>query len=185
MIWICSWLKSPHHSGFRLPFNSAFRVSSSTERAVQSIIRIIPMGRWFKIFYPNNLLITLSKEGGAFEFSIPFALFRTKSKGAHSVGVYYTISINSNWTCRSRLYQDFKNFRQKSSKIFTFYLDIHNLYTWVLFTAQLTQFLWFPNVFGHRLWSFHCKQTREQNTWVGPDRLIVEFLTEPTVYHRK
>jgi len=26
-IWICSWLKSPHHSGFRLPFNSAFRVS--------------------------------------------------------------------------------------------------------------------------------------------------------------
>ena len=34
LIWICSWLKSPHHSGFRLPFNSAFRVSSSTERAV-------------------------------------------------------------------------------------------------------------------------------------------------------
>jgi len=34
LMWICSWLKSPHHSGFRLPFNSAFRVSSSTERAV-------------------------------------------------------------------------------------------------------------------------------------------------------
>jgi len=34
LIWICSWLKSPHHSGFQLPFNSAFRVSSSTERAV-------------------------------------------------------------------------------------------------------------------------------------------------------
>ena len=33
-IWICSWLKSPQHSGFRLPFNSVFRVSSSTERAV-------------------------------------------------------------------------------------------------------------------------------------------------------
>ena len=30
---LTSWLKSPHHSGFRLPFNSAFRVSSSTERA--------------------------------------------------------------------------------------------------------------------------------------------------------
>jgi len=28
------WLKSPQHSGFRLPLNSAFRVSSSTERAV-------------------------------------------------------------------------------------------------------------------------------------------------------
>jgi len=36
LIWICSWLKSPHHSGFRLPFNSAFRVSSSTEQAVLS-----------------------------------------------------------------------------------------------------------------------------------------------------
>jgi len=34
LIWICSWLKSPHHSGFRLPFHSAFWVSSSTERAV-------------------------------------------------------------------------------------------------------------------------------------------------------
>ena len=31
---LTSCLKSPHHSGFRLPFNSAFRVSSSTERAV-------------------------------------------------------------------------------------------------------------------------------------------------------
>jgi len=31
---LTSWLKSPHHSGFRLPFNSVFRVSSSTERAV-------------------------------------------------------------------------------------------------------------------------------------------------------
>ena len=30
---LTSWLKSPHHSGFRLPFNSVFRVSSSTERA--------------------------------------------------------------------------------------------------------------------------------------------------------
>jgi len=35
-IWICSWLKSSHHSGFRLPFNSAFRVSSSTEWTVCS-----------------------------------------------------------------------------------------------------------------------------------------------------
>jgi len=35
LIWIWSWLKSPHHSGLRLPFNSAFRVSSSTERAVR------------------------------------------------------------------------------------------------------------------------------------------------------
>ena len=34
LIWICSWLKSPHYSGFRLPFNSAFRVLPSTERAV-------------------------------------------------------------------------------------------------------------------------------------------------------
>jgi len=34
LIWICSSLKSPHHSGFRLPFNSAFRVSCSTEQAV-------------------------------------------------------------------------------------------------------------------------------------------------------
>jgi len=34
LIWIRSWLKSPHLSGFRLPLNSAFRVSSSTERAV-------------------------------------------------------------------------------------------------------------------------------------------------------
>jgi len=31
---LTSSLKSPNHSGFRLPFNSAFRVSSSTERAV-------------------------------------------------------------------------------------------------------------------------------------------------------
>jgi len=31
---LTSWLKSPHHSGFRIPFNPAFRVSSSTERAV-------------------------------------------------------------------------------------------------------------------------------------------------------
>jgi len=37
LIWICSWLKSPHHSGFRLPFDSAFRVSSSTERAVPAV----------------------------------------------------------------------------------------------------------------------------------------------------
>jgi len=40
-IWTCSWLKSPQHSGFRLPFNLAFRVSSSTERAVQCIILTI------------------------------------------------------------------------------------------------------------------------------------------------
>ena len=32
---LTSWVESAHHSGFRLPFNSAFRVSSSTERAVQ------------------------------------------------------------------------------------------------------------------------------------------------------
>jgi len=31
-----SWLKSPHHSGFRFAFVRSFRVSSSTERAVQS-----------------------------------------------------------------------------------------------------------------------------------------------------
>jgi len=37
LIWICSWLQSSQHSGFRLPFNSAFRVSSSTERALQVI----------------------------------------------------------------------------------------------------------------------------------------------------
>ena len=37
LLWFefCSWLKSPHHSGFRLPFNSALRVSSSMERAVE------------------------------------------------------------------------------------------------------------------------------------------------------
>jgi len=40
LIWICSWLKSLHHSRFRLPFNSAFRVSSSTERAV--MLKSIP-----------------------------------------------------------------------------------------------------------------------------------------------
>ena len=35
IFWILtSRLKFPHHSGFRLSFNSAFRVSSSTERAV-------------------------------------------------------------------------------------------------------------------------------------------------------
>jgi len=32
---LTSWLKSPQH--FRLPFNSAFRVSSSTERAVSTV----------------------------------------------------------------------------------------------------------------------------------------------------
>ena len=37
MVQIQIELKSPHHSGFRLPFNSAFLVSSSTERAVQVI----------------------------------------------------------------------------------------------------------------------------------------------------
>jgi len=35
------WLKSLHHSGFRLPFNSAFRVSSSTERAVLPTNRFV------------------------------------------------------------------------------------------------------------------------------------------------
>jgi len=34
LIWMWSWLKSPDRSAFRLPLNSAFRVSSSTERAV-------------------------------------------------------------------------------------------------------------------------------------------------------
>jgi hypothetical protein len=33
---LTSWLKSPHHSVFRLPFNSASRVSSSTERGVEN-----------------------------------------------------------------------------------------------------------------------------------------------------
>ena len=37
---LTSWLKSPNHSAFRLPFNSAFRVSSSTERAVTERARI-------------------------------------------------------------------------------------------------------------------------------------------------
>jgi len=37
---LTSWLKSPKHSGFPLPFNSAFRVSSSTERAVISRVLI-------------------------------------------------------------------------------------------------------------------------------------------------
>jgi len=32
-----SWLKSPHHSGFRFAFRRSFRVSSSTERAVQVV----------------------------------------------------------------------------------------------------------------------------------------------------
>jgi len=31
---LLAWTQFPHHSGFRLPFNSAFRVSSSTEWAV-------------------------------------------------------------------------------------------------------------------------------------------------------
>ena len=34
LIWIWSWLKSSHHSGFRFAFLSPFRVSSSRERAV-------------------------------------------------------------------------------------------------------------------------------------------------------
>jgi len=36
LVWICTWPKSPHHSGFRLvlPIYSAFRVSSSTEWAL-------------------------------------------------------------------------------------------------------------------------------------------------------
>jgi len=36
LIWICSWPKSPHHSGFRFVFLSPIRVSSSRERAVCS-----------------------------------------------------------------------------------------------------------------------------------------------------
>jgi len=35
---LTSWLKSPHHSGFHIPFKSAFRVLSSTERAVPAKI---------------------------------------------------------------------------------------------------------------------------------------------------
>jgi len=34
LIWICNWLKSPNHSGFRFAFLSPFRVSSFRERAV-------------------------------------------------------------------------------------------------------------------------------------------------------
>jgi len=34
---LTSWLKSPHDSGFRLPFNSAFWVSSFTARAVPDL----------------------------------------------------------------------------------------------------------------------------------------------------
>jgi len=37
LIWICSWIKSPHHSGFRFAFQRASRVSSSKERAVQPV----------------------------------------------------------------------------------------------------------------------------------------------------
>jgi len=33
------WLKSPHHSWFRVAFQRAFRVSSSTERAVLNVVR--------------------------------------------------------------------------------------------------------------------------------------------------
>ena len=34
---LTSWLKSPHHSGFRFAFRRVFRVSSSRERAVSKI----------------------------------------------------------------------------------------------------------------------------------------------------
>ena len=53
LIWICSWLKSPHHSGFRLPFNPAFRVSSSTERAVVDVPFF-----WFLVCYVATQLAT-------------------------------------------------------------------------------------------------------------------------------
>ena len=39
LIWICSWLKSPQHSGFRFAFRRACRVSFSKERAV-------PRNKW-------------------------------------------------------------------------------------------------------------------------------------------
>jgi len=35
---LTSWLKSPHHSGFRFAFWRAFRVSSSRERAVSVLL---------------------------------------------------------------------------------------------------------------------------------------------------
>jgi len=35
-----SWLKSPHHSGFRFAFRRSFRVSSSTEQAVTVAYRL-------------------------------------------------------------------------------------------------------------------------------------------------
>ena len=40
LIWICSWLKFPHHSGFRFAFRRAFRVSSSREWAVRYHTRL-------------------------------------------------------------------------------------------------------------------------------------------------
>jgi len=54
-IWICSWLKSPQQSGFRLPFNSAFRVSSSTERAVS--------GNCHPKIEPDTYFVPLQKKG--------------------------------------------------------------------------------------------------------------------------
>jgi hypothetical protein len=57
LIWICSRLKSPHHSGFRLPFNSAFQVSSSTERAVPSMLDLFCFQHKHTLF-PNFIFPT-------------------------------------------------------------------------------------------------------------------------------
>jgi len=38
LIWICSWLKCPHHSKFRFAFRWPFRVSYSRERAVGAVV---------------------------------------------------------------------------------------------------------------------------------------------------
>jgi len=48
-IWT-SWLKSLHHSGFRLPFDSEFRFSSSTIRAVIKTEMRTLRGRVFSRF---------------------------------------------------------------------------------------------------------------------------------------
>ena len=51
-IGICSWLKSPHHSGFRFAFLSSFRVSSSRERAV---VRVIGLEVGFNFLSPTRI----------------------------------------------------------------------------------------------------------------------------------
>jgi len=54
---LTSWPKSPHHSGFRLPFNAAFRVSTSTKRAVRvNIDGKSSMGQ-FSYSKPENRVI--------------------------------------------------------------------------------------------------------------------------------